>query len=116
MRRHRSIRAYGVQRNTRCGSARSQPVHGLPPSTALLPSRPASTAAPTGKRMSTTEYSDIIVEERANGVALVKLNRPEKLNAFGGTMNEELARYLESLNHGDYRVRAVVLTGEGRAF
>ena len=66
--------------------------------------------------MSTTEYTDIIVEERANGVALVKLNRPEKLNAFGGTMNEELAHYLESLNHGDYRVRAVVLTGEGRAF
>lgn len=63
-----------------------------------------------------TEFNDIIVEERANGVALVKLNRPEKLNAFGGTMNEELARYLESLNHGDYRVRAVVLTGEGRAF
>jgi 2-(1,2-epoxy-1,2-dihydrophenyl)acetyl-CoA isomerase len=64
----------------------------------------------------TTDFNDIIVEERANGVALVKLNRPEKLNAFGGTMNEELARYLESLNHGDYRVRAVVLTGEGRAF
>ncbi len=61
-------------------------------------------------------FNDILVEERANGVALVKLNRPEKLNAFGGTMNEELARYLESLNHGDYRVRAVVLTGEGRAF
>ena len=61
-------------------------------------------------------FKDIIVEERPNGVALVKLNRPEKLNAFGGTMNEELAQYLESLNHGDYRVRAVVLTGEGRAF
>lgn len=56
------------------------------------------------------------MEERPNGVALVKLNRPEKLNAFGGTMNEELAEYLGSLNHGEYRVRAVVLTGEGRAF
>ncbi|MFN8638892.1 MAG: enoyl-CoA hydratase/isomerase family protein [Dehalococcoidia bacterium] len=66
--------------------------------------------------MGGVEFQDIIVEERASGVALVKLNRPEKLNAFGGSMNEELAQYLESLNHGEYRIRAVVLTGEGRAF
>ncbi len=62
-----------------------------------------------------TEYTDIIVEER-DGIALVKLNRPEKLNSMGGTMMQELTRYFESLNRGEYRVRAVVLTGEGRAF
>ncbi len=61
------------------------------------------------------EYSDIIVEEQ-DGVALLKLNRPEKLNSMGGTMMSELIRYLGSLNSGDYRVRAVVITGEGRAF
>lgn len=61
------------------------------------------------------DYTDIIVEER-DGVALLKLNRPEKLNSMGGTMMAELVDFLGSLNSGDYRVRAVVLTGEGRAF
>lgn len=62
-----------------------------------------------------TEYRDIIVEEQ-DGVALLKLNRPEKLNSMGGTMMSEATAYLNSLNHGEYRVRAVVMTGEGRAF
>lgn len=62
-----------------------------------------------------SDYTDIIVEE-SDGIALVKLNRPEKLNSMGGTMMQELTEYLNSLNRGHYRVRAVVLTGEGRAF
>jgi 2-(1,2-epoxy-1,2-dihydrophenyl)acetyl-CoA isomerase len=61
------------------------------------------------------EFHDIVVEERG-AVALLKLNRPASLNAMGGTMMRELAAYLASLNSGDYRIRAVVLTGEGRAF
>ncbi|MGK2965097.1 MAG: enoyl-CoA hydratase/isomerase family protein [Tepidiformaceae bacterium] len=61
------------------------------------------------------DYTDIIVEERGD-VALVKFNRPESLNAMGGTMTQELGAYLETLNSGQYRIRAVVLTGEGRAF
>lgn len=60
-------------------------------------------------------YQDIIVEEKGP-VALVKFNRPESLNAMGGTMTQEFAEYLATLNSGEYRVRAVVLTGEGRAF
>lgn len=60
-------------------------------------------------------FTDIIVEER-DGVALLKFNRPDSLNAMGGTMMQELAAYLAFLNRGEYRVRAVVLTGEGRAF
>jgi 2-(1,2-epoxy-1,2-dihydrophenyl)acetyl-CoA isomerase len=61
------------------------------------------------------EFKDIIAEEHG-AVALVKFNRPAALNAMGGTMMQELAAYLASLNSGEYRVRAVVLTGEGRAF
>ncbi len=61
------------------------------------------------------DYTDIIVEEN-DGVALVKLNRPQSLNAMGGTMMADIVSYLGSLNRGDYRIRAVVLTGEGRAF
>jgi enoyl-CoA hydratase/carnithine racemase len=60
-------------------------------------------------------FTDIIVEEHG-AVALVKLNRPASLNAMGGTMLQELAAYLDSLNRGAYSTRAVVLTGEGRAF
>jgi 2-(1,2-epoxy-1,2-dihydrophenyl)acetyl-CoA isomerase len=49
-------------------------------------------------------------------VALVKLNRPAKLNSWGGVMRHELTDYLLSLNEGSYDTRAIVLTGEGRAF
>jgi 2-(1,2-epoxy-1,2-dihydrophenyl)acetyl-CoA isomerase len=61
------------------------------------------------------EFQELIIEERG-GVALVRLNRPDKLNSWGGVMGEELTRYLLSLNRGGYDVRAIVLTGEGRAF
>lgn len=62
-----------------------------------------------------TAYNDILVEEDGH-VALVTLNRPHQLNAMGGTMMSDLVDYLGTLNSGDYRIRAVVLTGAGRAF
>lgn len=61
------------------------------------------------------DFTDIVVEEHG-AVALLKFNRPASLNAMGGVMMQEMAAYLGSLNSGDYRIRAVVLTGEGRAF
>ena len=63
----------------------------------------------------THAYTELLIEQRGP-VALVKLNRPDKLNSWGGVMREELTHYLESLNNGDYETRAIVLTGEGRAF
>jgi enoyl-CoA hydratase/carnithine racemase len=60
-------------------------------------------------------YSDILVEEDGP-VALVTLNRPDKLNSMGGSMMNDLVHYLGTLNSGEYRIRAVVLTGAGRAF
>ena len=65
--------------------------------------------------MNTEEFDELIIDEQ-DGIALVKLNRPDKLNSWGGHMNEQLSRYLISLNQGSYDVRAIVLTGEGRAF
>lgn len=65
--------------------------------------------------MDTSTFEELIVDEH-DGIAIVKLNRPDKLNSWGGHMGEELTEYLLSLNDGDYRVRAIVLTGEGRAF
>lgn len=50
-----------------------------------------------------------------NGIATVLLNRPDKLNALSGEMYHELADCFEQLGN-DEAVRAVVLTGAGRAF
>ena len=63
----------------------------------------------------THNYQELIIGQRGH-VALVKLNRPDKLNSWGGHMSDELSHYLISLNSGAYDTRAIVLTGEGRAF
>lgn len=49
------------------------------------------------------------------GIADLRLNRPEKLNAIDIAMLEELIDVLEGL-HADPTLRAVVLSGEGRGF
>lgn len=51
----------------------------------------------------------------ANAVATITLNRPDKLNAFTGTMREDLLNALRACEEND-DVRVVVLTGAGRAF
>jgi len=51
----------------------------------------------------------------ADGVATVTLNRPERLNAFNRTMLEELLDVFDATDADD-DVRAVVVTGAGRAF
>lgn len=51
-------------------------------------------------------------EER---VVTITLNRPDKLNAFAGHMRRDLAEALEKAG-SDANVRAVLVTGEGRAF
>jgi 2-(1,2-epoxy-1,2-dihydrophenyl)acetyl-CoA isomerase len=57
----------------------------------------------------------LILTETLDRVATITLNRPEKLNAFGGTMREELVSALASAA-ADPEVRCVVITGAGRAF
>lgn len=49
------------------------------------------------------------------GVALLTLNRPDKLNAYNTTMMRELIAAFD-LTDADDAVRAVVVTGAGRAF
>jgi 2-(1,2-epoxy-1,2-dihydrophenyl)acetyl-CoA isomerase len=49
------------------------------------------------------------------GVASLTLNRPDKLNAFTAAMHAALAGALDRIE-GDRGVRAVLLTGAGRAF
>ncbi len=59
-------------------------------------------------------YQNVLVSIR-EGVATITLNRPEKLNAFAGTMREEIARAVGEMAEDD-RVRVLVITGAGRAF
>jgi len=49
------------------------------------------------------------------GIATITLNRPEKLNAFAGTMREDLLAALRRAE-SDRACRVVVVTGAGRAF
>ncbi|WP_288900514.1 enoyl-CoA hydratase-related protein [uncultured Sneathiella sp.] len=49
-----------------------------------------------------------------DGVARITLNRPDKLNSFSDEMHEELRSIMPVLEGDD--VRAVLITGEGRAF
>jgi enoyl-CoA hydratase/carnithine racemase len=50
-----------------------------------------------------------------DGIDILSLHRPEALNAFNATMSEELEHYFRDVNQRD-AVRAIVVTGEGRAF
>jgi len=53
--------------------------------------------------------------ERDGPVGTVWLDRPEKLNAFAGTMREEIGEAIDELGD-DEGIRAIVITGEGRGF
>jgi enoyl-CoA hydratase/carnithine racemase len=64
--------------------------------------------------MDYSQYRTIIVQ-KANKVATITLNRPDRLNAVGDGMHEELEDVFGRLN-GDAEVNAVLLTGAGRAF
>ncbi len=59
-------------------------------------------------------YENILVSRDA-GVGTLTLNRPDKLNAFAGTMRREIADALEELER-DASVRVIVITGAGRGF
>ena len=59
--------------------------------------------------------SDRVSVSTTDGVADVRLNRPDKLNALDAAMFEALTATGQALAQ-DRSVRAVVLSGEGRAF
>jgi enoyl-CoA hydratase len=59
--------------------------------------------------------STVLISRPADGVALLTLNRPEKLNAMDVTLVTELLAALDEVG-GDRSCRAIVLTGEGRGF
>jgi 2-(1,2-epoxy-1,2-dihydrophenyl)acetyl-CoA isomerase len=60
------------------------------------------------------EYGHITYIE-SDGVAKIVLNRPDKLNALASQSLEELSHALDHIRDGG-AARALLLTGEGRAF
>jgi len=59
-------------------------------------------------------YEDILIEKK-DGVVVVTLNQPEKLNALSPAMRIGLKRILEDVNDDD-DAKVMVLTGAGRGF
>lgn len=60
------------------------------------------------------EYQDLLFA-RENGVAIITLNRPERLNAVSMPMVDSLLRALAEVR-ADSNVRCLVVTGVGRGF
>jgi enoyl-CoA hydratase/carnithine racemase len=61
------------------------------------------------------EFETIRLEVDDDGIATLTLHRPDRLNAFTVTMQDELIAAFDRTD-GDDAVRAVVVTGSGRAF
>jgi len=65
--------------------------------------------------LSTVGYETLIFTVE-DGLATITLNRPEALNALNQQLKDELADVLRALPSNRDEVRAVLLTGAGRAF
>src|SRR5947209_18315511 len=59
--------------------------------------------------------ADVLSDQRSDGVLILTLNRPDRLNAFDAETITLLGDHLERASE-DPTVRCVVLTGAGRGF
>ncbi|KAI9168242.1 hypothetical protein H9P43_007614 [Blastocladiella emersonii ATCC 22665] len=58
---------------------------------------------------------DVLADGTPSGVVTVAFNRPKSLNALSEKMDDEFVATMKSLSQ-DNSIRAMILTGEGRAF
>ena len=58
---------------------------------------------------------DAILVERDGALGWIRINRPDRLNAFSGDMRQRIEQALRDLDADD-DVRVVLITGVGRAF
>jgi 2-(1,2-epoxy-1,2-dihydrophenyl)acetyl-CoA isomerase len=65
--------------------------------------------------MATTEVEQHVNVHVHDGVGLIQLNRPQKMNAIGALTRKQLGDAIKQVER-DEAVRVVVLTGSGRAF
>ncbi len=61
------------------------------------------------------DYQNIDVEEKAEGIVVITLNRPEKRNAISILMRKEVSFCLEKLK-ANPRLAVVIFTGAGSSF
>ena len=59
--------------------------------------------------------ADAIMIERDGALGWIRINRPERLNAFSGDMRQRIEAGLRELDD-DEDIRVVLITGAGRAF
>lgn len=57
-------------------------------------------------------YATLLVDKRDDGIAVITINRPDKLNALNATVISELDAALADLD-ADAAVRALIVTGAG---
>jgi 2-(1,2-epoxy-1,2-dihydrophenyl)acetyl-CoA isomerase len=62
-----------------------------------------------------TEVEQHVRVHTHDGVGLIQLNRPEKMNAIGALTRQQLGEAIKQAERDD-AIRVVVLTGSGRAF
>ncbi len=65
--------------------------------------------------MNVADYQHLLFERRANGVLLITINRPDRLNATDEVLHSELCRVWPDVSD-DPETRVAVITGAGRAF
>jgi enoyl-CoA hydratase/carnithine racemase len=70
---------------------------------------------PHGFLEQTLERRTIQFELTADGIGIIRLNRPDKLNAFDERVIREMRTIIWKANFDD-EVRVLVITGNGRAF
>ena len=63
----------------------------------------------------TNDTDPVLYEVRDTGVAVLTLNRPERMNGWGGGLATAFYERLDDAE-ADPAVRAIVVTGKGRAF
>ena len=60
-------------------------------------------------------YETLLIESPAEGVALIRLNRPRQYNALNSTLLIELGAALTHFEKDD-SIAAVIITGSEKAF
>ncbi|MBI4498487.1 MAG: enoyl-CoA hydratase/isomerase family protein [Chloroflexi bacterium] len=58
---------------------------------------------------------DVVLYEKRGHVAIITMNRPERMNALGGGLPQRLQEHWQTVNADD-EVWVAILTGTGRAF
>jgi enoyl-CoA hydratase len=92
-----------------------------PPALRTQSAQPPAVESPSVGRVTAPDltryssYTRLAFEAHDNGVLLITLSNPDKLNATDAGMHEELSRVFHDVDR-DPGVRAVVVTGAGKAF